>query len=262
MNVKYSKLVEITENVIERCKSKYQKYNEYLDDTFYERLKEKLPEHYNPDNNVSPDVYLKIVADNLIIKRLCDFAKEGNLEIEIELISDYSSMLRWMMSKKHLKEELYSKDGEDILIEAIETYDNSDTFLKHIYACVKEKYQNEIDNNSIEKKVDNYVEKQELISRQPEYLELVAKELDIIKYVSKNDRLLNEFIYLKYGYRNNTYFNLMEIQEILKIDEKQVVKFYKDSITLLKDIVDLYLEEVQDEKILYAQKLLTNKKTS
>ena len=256
-------LLKITEKVIEKSKQKYSKYDEYLDDNFYNDLKTRLQTYYNPDKNVSPDIYLKLIADNLIIKHLSKFASKGNLDIEFDFIEDYKSILRWIMSKKNIKDEVYIEEAENILSYAIKKYHESDykTYLIHIYNCVKEKLNDKIDDDTIDKKLDKYFEKNEIEPRAPEYLELVAHELDIISYISKGDKILNQFIYLKYGYYQNIYFNLSEISEILRLDNSKVNNYYKDSLTVLGDIVDLYLDEQYDEKYIYAKKLLDNKKT-
>ena len=256
-------LLKITEKVIEKSKQKYSKYEEYLNDKFYNDLKKQLPTYYNLDKNVAPDVYLKLIADNLTIKHLSKFASKGNLDIEIDFVEDYKSILRWIMSKKHIKDEIYNEKAEDILSDAIKTYHESDskTYLIHIYNCVKEKLNDKIDDDTIDKKLDRYFDKKEIEPRKPEYLELVAHELDIISYISKGDKILNQFIYLKYGYYLDIYFNLSEISEILNLEMNKVNKYYKDSLIVLEDVVDLYLEEQYNEKFVHAKKLLDNKKT-
>ena len=42
---------------------------------------------------------------------------------------------------------------------------------------------------------------------------------------------------------------------------KQYELYYKDSLIVLEDVVDLYLEEQYNEKFVHAKKLLDNKKT-
>lgn len=258
MHVKYNKVFEISCIVVEYLKQRYKKYEKYLNDDFYNELQVELPKYYDPRTNISLDVYLKVIGNNLIISKLCEFARNDELEVEIELISDYKSILRWIMSQKHINEELFLKKGEDVLIKAIETYGNDNKiFLKHLYSCVKREFKDEIDANAIERKADYFIESNEIIHKQPEYIELVARELDIIKYVPSNDKELNQFVYLKYGYNKNIYFTLDEIQKMLKINDRQVINYYKRSINLLNDIINLYLDENKDERIMYAKKLLS-----
>ena len=258
MHVKYNKVFEVSCTVVECLKQRYKKYEKYLNDDFYNELQNELPKYYDPRTNIALDVYLKVIGNNLIINKLCEIARSGELDVEIELISDYKSILRWMMNQKHIKEDLYLKKGEDVLIKAIETYGSDNKiFLKHIYSCVKREFKDEIEVNSIERKANCFVENNEIIQKQPEYIELVAKELDIIKYVPNNYKVLNQFVYLKYGYNRNIYFTLDEIQKMLKINDKQVITCYKNSINLLNDIINLYLNEKKDERIIYAKKLLS-----
>ena len=263
LNNNDKKLFEVSEKVIEKLKEKYNKYDKYLDYKFYNDLKIKLPTYYNYGINIAPDIYFKLIANNLIIKELSKLTSKGNSDIEIDFIEKYKNILRWIMSKKHIKDEIYNEQAEDILSYAIKTYSSSEskTFLIHIYNCVKEKLSDKIDDDTIDKKLDRYFDKNEIEPRKPEYLELVAHELDIINYISKSDKMLNQFIYLKYGYYLDTYFNLSEISEILNIEMDKVNNYYKDSLIVLGDVVDLYLEEQYDEKIVYAKKLLDNKKT-
>lgn len=246
---------KIVEVIVEKTKKQYSKYNEYLPKNFYDELQRKLPSYYSSDMTVSPDVELKITASNLLLKELSKQVRNGNFEVEIELVNDYKGILRWIMIKKNIADEIYLKKGEDILMKAIETYEGNKTFLVHLYNCVKVDCKNDIKENPIDKKIIRYIEKEEDYA-EPNYLDLVGKELDIINYISKNDNMLYQFIYLKYGYKFNRYFTLIDIAEILNISMDKVKKYYKDSLTVLKDVVDLYLEDKSDERIEYAQKLL------
>ena len=44
---------------------------------------------------------------------------------------------------------------------------------------------------------------------------------------------------------------------MLKINDRQIINYYKKSINLLNDIINLYLDENKDERIMYAKKLLS-----
>ena len=99
MHVKYNKVFEVSCTVVECLKQRYKKYEKYLNDDFYNELQNELPKYYDPRTNIALDVYLKVIGNNLIINKLCEIARSGELDVEIELISDYKSILRWMLEK-------------------------------------------------------------------------------------------------------------------------------------------------------------------
>lgn len=191
-----SSIQNLIGDIVEKTKKKYVKYNQYLSQNFYNELQIKLSNYYSKDMTVSPDVGLKLIASNLVLKELSKEINKGNIEIEIELIEEYKNILKWIMTKKHIENEIYLKKGEDILIYALETYVGDKTFLIHLYNCVKIKCKDDIKENVIDKKIKRYVETENTYA-DPTYLDLVGKELDIIKYIPKNDSNMYQFIYLK-----------------------------------------------------------------
>ena len=269
-------LNDICKKVISKCKLQYHMYQDNLTLDFYSYLEKKLPKYYKNEFGISPDIYLMIISNNLINKKLCELSKDGNIDIEISLIERYSNLLNFIMKKMGYTYEEYEKKGEDILIEAIETYDGVKTFSIHIVNCIRKKKENKCKSQyinksnitkelTIEDKINNYLNEHEIIKEQPNYLEMVCHNLNIINKVNIENSKIKDFLYLKYGYYENIYFKLEQISAILDIDIEEIKQYYKNSLIILKDVTNNYIDKVNSCDIEidnHKNYIISTKKTS
>lgn len=249
---------DVCNRIVEKCKNKYEEYHMYLSHEFYEKLKTTLPTYYSASSGISADIYLMIVADNLILKELGMLCKNGEIDLEISLIERYSNRLYFIMKKMGHTYEEYQKDGENILIKAIETYDGEKIFENHILNCIrnfgknenilKTNKNNEKENliyleETIADKVKKYLNQNQIEKRTPNYLETLCHHVNIVDIVEDNG-VWKEFLYLKYGFYEDIYFTFKEISVILNIDIEEIKRYYHNSLLLLKEITNQYINKI------------------
>lgn len=230
-----NKLQEI-DKIINNTKNRFVKYQKYLDDEFYKVVYKMLIDE-NDLNSIN--------VDNVVMKKLSAVAKSGNIDLEIELIEDYlqkskliiTKMGKGIINRKNLE--------EDIIIEAIKTYNGEKFFSVHMVECYKKLINQKIKcpTTSFSEEIDAYVKKNQVKLNKPTLLEkLFNSSYCLIEHDNDNDNF-NKFIYLKYGFHNNVYFSLEDISSILKEDKEEIITRYKESLDLLKSFIDKEFED-------------------
>lgn len=254
-------IVDYIEQEIKLLKVQFSKYQEYLTDEFYQKIVEDLA------NDLDGEKIISITLANLAVKELSRIVNDGDINLELELVNDYRSKTQFLMRKLNIPTSVIKKIEEDVLMEAIETYDASCTFYVHILKCTKnkieslkknEKIKNEKSSkkDALEKptkvpgkeelsfndKLNVYITKKDIEKRKPSYLEnafrIIRPFIGDIK-----EPQLNKFIYLRYGYHDDIYFSLDDISNILNINQEKAVSYYNMSLSLLKSGVDAAINQ-------------------
>lgn len=262
---------KIVNKVVNNLKNIYKKHEEYLPYELYDKMILEVLSCYNEDMHLNFEIYLFIELENRILKELCLLATAGNIDIEVDLIDKYYFKLRYILDKMHLSYN--EKEKEDILITSIETYKGEKIFSLHILQVIREKIQKEIlktnndetvlDNNSenINRKnvsnnmdqilndlINNFTIDEKLIKEET-FVEYIFNKFNLIELVDMNDENFYKFVYLKYGYYNNTYFSINDIAIILNIKVTDAKKYYAKSLDLLKGFINEKIDEIQKYKI-------------
>ena len=227
----------LIEKIIENIGIKYSPFIKYFDNEFFKEIRTKLMsiENINQESNLA--LHLSMQLDNLILKHLCDLARKENIDLVILLIERYTSTLNFI--KRNAKFEVNENlNDDDILIQAIETYYGLDSFKLHLCSCLKK-----LSTNNKEEDFYNKLKKNSAIydNKNITVVELIIRILDIYEIVPQNEELLKKFIYLKYGYYENKYFNLDEISDILNLSQSDTLNLYKNSLLIAKNISSTYL---------------------
>lgn len=254
-------IVDYIEQEIKLLKVQFSKYQEYLTDEFYQKIVEDLA------NDLDGGKIISITLANLAMKELSRIVNDGNINLELELVNDYRSKTQFLMRKLNIPTSVIKKIEEDVLMEAIETYDASCTFYVHILKCTKNKIESLKKNEKIKNeksskkdglekptkvpgkeklsfndKLNVYITKKDIEKRKPSYLEnafrIIRPFIGDIK-----EPQLNKFIYLRYGYHDDIYFSLDDISNILNIDQEKAVSYYNMSLSLLKSGVDTAINQ-------------------
>lgn len=254
-------IVDYIEQEIKLLKVQFSKYQEYLTDEFYQKIVEDLA------NDLDGEKIISITLANLAMKELSRIVNDEDINLELELVNDYRSKTQFLMRKLNIPTSVIKKIEEDVLMEAIETYDASCTFYVHILKCTKNKIESLKKNEKIKNeksskkdglekptkvpgkeklsfndKLNVYITKKNIEKRKPSYLEnafrIIRPFIGDIK-----EPQLNKFIYLRYGYHDDIYFSLDDISNILNIDQEKAVSYYNMSLSLLKSGVDTAINQ-------------------
>ena len=254
-------IVDYIEQEIKLLKVQFSKYQEYLTDEFYQKIVEDLA------NDLDGEKIISITLANLAMKELSRIVNDGDINLELELVNDYRSKTQFLMRKLNIPTSVIKKIEEDVLMEAIETYDASCTFYVHILKCTKNKIESLKKNEKIKNeksskkdglekptkvpgkeklsfndKLNVYITKKDIEKRKPSNLEndfrIIRPFIGDIK-----EPQLNKFIYLRYGYHDDIYFSLDDISNILNIDQEKAVSYYNMSLSLLKSGVDAAINQ-------------------
>lgn len=254
-------IVDYIEQEIKLLKVQFSKYQEYLTDEFYQKIVEDLA------NDLDGEKIISITLANLAMKELSRIVNDGNINLELELVNDYRSKTQFLMRKLNIPTSVIKKIEEDVLMEAIETYDASCTFYVHILKCTKNKIESLKKNEKIKNeksskkdilekptkvpgkeklsfndKLNVYITKKDIEKRKPSYLENAFRVIRPFIGDIKEPQL-NKFIYLRYGYHDDIYFSLDDISNILNIDQEKAVSYYNMSLSLLKNGVDIAINQ-------------------
>lgn len=224
-------------DLIVKVKDKYNEYQFILDKKFYNDLEKKLTVLYNQNASINQRVELLLIANNLVLKRLADEIGLGNVDIEISLIEKYENIVNMIIRKMGFDEGVINEYREKILIDTLESYDGNKLFSLAIVDYIRKNISNE-KSATIKEQLDEYV-KNNKSRRKPTYIEKISKKLDILSGV--DDENLSKFIYLKYGYYNDVYFSCEEISSITSQKMEDINCYYKESLILLKSVVNKYI---------------------
>ena len=269
--------VKVINNLIEQSQKKYSKYRNYLDAEFYQSVYDAL------SNEESISYASMMIINKMVLKRLCDFVRDGDIDLEIDLLSDYDMITTTIMQKKKI--EITQEIKESILINALETYQGDNIFSIHILDCIKrmndpskkhtikeqveekedtpiiidinkekniikENNNSEISDSEVIENVsfidivNNYIDENDLTSSNPNYIEDTFRKLSIFIGLDSDDILFKKFIYLRYGYHHDIYFQLDDISKILNISRDEVLEYYSKSMDLMKEALDIALNNV------------------
>lgn len=128
----------MTNEAIEIQKKKYKKYEKYLSDNFFEKVyKDYLKEEEFTDN-VSDVVSFSMYATKKVYFEFSKLINDGNVDLEIELIDENRKIFNIILPRMNLE----NIDNEQVLMDALESYDGSKLFSLHIVDTVRKKYQN------------------------------------------------------------------------------------------------------------------------
>lgn len=234
----------IINKLLHNIEIKYADFVEYFDEKFYENIKINLLEQIH-GQEVDGSIQLGMRVDNLVLKYLCDQVRNDNVDIEILLVDKFMSTLRLIKRTGKLKgvEEF---NDEDILMEAIESYYGNETFSLHLNACLR-KMVNKDKKEDFLSKVKRYAFLKD--NESSNIINTIIRILDIYEIIPESEELLKKFIYLKYGYFDECYFNLEEISAILEIDMSLVIDLYRKSLVYAKEIGDSYYMNLNLEQI-------------
>ena len=242
----------IAKQVRNACEEKFKEYQQYLSFQFYDDLENNLSKIDTSNSGLSPMIYLKQLAGNLILKRLSELVRNGDIDLEIYLIEKYSSLLRTTMLKmKHSITE-YQQYGETILMNAIETYNGEISFGVYLVQCirgfkVKEDTSTETiavaKELSLDERISAFLKENPIFSREPDDIDGLFHKLNGIEKIATQDIRKNEFLYVKYGYYKDIYFTLEEASTILGIDKKVLQEYYKESLLQFKEIINQYIDQ-------------------
>lgn len=228
--------IKIINNVFETIEIKYSDFKEYFDENYFDYLYKNIT---ITSNESSINLQLSILLENLTIKYLCDLASAGNIDILIMLVDKFSSLLRTIKTLGKLDNA--EINDEDLLINALETYQPDKLFSLHLSSCYKNLFKKEEFSEKVKKYAieENYYQTK---------TDKIIRTLDIYNCELVKDEELNIFIYLKYGYYNDFYFSLDTIANILEIPYSTVINLYKKSLILAKEVSNSYIKELKYNK--------------
>lgn len=214
----------------------YEKYLKYLPQNFIQEVYRDFIKIYSYECGINPDVYFDLYLQNQVNKELCEQIKQGNIDLEIELIDKYMHILDYIIRKSEYCDTI---DREEVIITAIETYDGKKMFSSHIFNVFKNSQKNRTHiekPKSFKETIDEYVSKNKINSVITTYLDMLFIKFNVIEYI--DDDILKKYAYLKYGYYNNIYFSNDDIVKILNIDKSSIYLMYKKCLDLLKQLLN------------------------
>lgn len=250
---KITSIDTIAKQVRDACEGQFKGYQQYLPLQFYDDLENKLSKIDVSNSGLSPMIYLKQVANNLILKKLSELVRNGDIDLEIYLIDQYSSLLRTTMLKMGHSMIEYQQYGETILMNAIETYNGEISFGVYLVQCIRGfKVKDDTPSEtiamakelSLDDRISAFLKENPISSRKPDYIDGLFHQLNGIEKIATQDIERNEFLYVKYGYYKEIYFTLEEASVILRQDKKVLQEYYKESLLQLKEIISKYIDEI------------------
>lgn len=228
----------------------YQDYYQYLDEQFFEETYTKFLNTPNIVVGINRDVYFGIYLRNQVDFELCKLARNGNIDLEIQLIDRYTPILNMILSK--LQWELQDKEG--IIILAIETYDGEKMFSQHIlrvlrnpdmfqaktdeFSNIEEHTNNQISpiNENVDEPIESFLENSTLVSCELTDIETLFINLKVIYFIK--DEKLKKYAELKYGYHNNVFFSNSDIAQILDSEMNEIIKMNKECLNILLNVIN------------------------
>lgn len=275
---------EIIKDLLPKIKEKYARYSDFMKKEDLKNIISKYHKSMSQNGNSNNIVYSMMEVENLVRFYLCNKAKE-DVDLEILLLDEFTSVFNITARKLGFFEKDIKEKREDILIEAIETYNGQISFYLHLTKLLKQKVKslnekqlkpkkqiisleknkedilNKVppekkDLNSI---IDEYIKNND-INNTPNYLEYVFNALDILNQIKIEDDTFQNFILLKYAFYKEIYFSNNDIAKILNKDIREINKYYMNSLKLLKEFINFYMDqtvEFQRQYLLINSKNLT-----
>ena len=87
----------------------YDCYRNYLSKDFFEGELEKFEKEYSVDCGVCPEVLFKILIKNSVLKNLAEHVKEEDINLEIQLIDEYTPLTNLIISKNEIRKFWYKQ---------------------------------------------------------------------------------------------------------------------------------------------------------
>ena len=137
---------QIRPKLIKYFQKEYECYEKYLPKDFFFNELLILEKEYNKDCKICPEILFKILIKNSILRELSQQIKQGDIDLEIDLIDKYTPLINRIISKMKLKD--INIDNESILIKAIESYDGKIIFSLHLISIIRNKL-NAKENNKL-----------------------------------------------------------------------------------------------------------------
>lgn len=280
---------EFIDELIEQLKMKNQQYSSYLTDEFYMHVYNQLTKI----DDLSPSTCSEKM-DNLVNKELTRLIREGNIDLEIQLIEENRSKVAFFMKKMGITGPDFHHVVEDYIMKAIESYQGEQLFSLYVIQCIKENLhrkntsnQTEIKKEVIEEKkhenisslkneetnivinqekqdsknlqsfsslVNQYIKDEKIKKDKPTILENMFQTLVNLSSFDQEKEFL-QFIYLKYGYHDGFFFSLEDIGKMLNLNEQDLSSYYIESLTLLKKAINQAMSFVLEfEDVPYRKK--------
>lgn len=235
--------------LISKYKNQFKLYSEYLSEDFYEYVWMQFQEEYQSSFGINQEIYFDLYIQNKLNKELVEYIKNGDIDLEIELIEKYSPILNLIISKMHLEDKI--TDKEAILIEALETYNGKRLFSLHIVDTIRNILKRQIiqENNELPQLATRPLEEriQASITNRIEgkslsYLERLYLVFDLIN--KTQDINIKEYLYLRCGYYKNIFFQEVEISQIMEISSEKLKETRNQCLILLKNTINTYIDLV------------------
>lgn len=232
-------------------------YDKYLSEDFFNNELDKFEKAYNIDCGVCPKLLFKLLIKNSVLKELAQCIRQGDIDLEIKLIDQYIPLINLIILKMDLQK--HNINSEDIFIKSIESYDGNKIFSLHIIDIIREdilnnnieedKLSEEKNTNITEKKeetfeqqIKNYLSIKEVYKNNSTDIDKLIKKLKIIDYVEENE--LKKYVYLRFGYFENIYFESKDIANIIGIPEEDCIYLYRNTLLKLKEILNKSIDNI------------------
>ena len=225
----------------------YDCYRNYLSKDFFEGELEKFEKEYSVDCGVCPEVLFKILIKNSVLKNLAEHVKEEDINLEIQLIDEYTPLTNLIISK--MKLENFGINNEEVLIKAIESYDGTKLFSLHIVETIRKEFLESNNRPPVENKrkkldqsISNYLALKKDTENKPTYIDSLVKEFGIINYTEDDD--WKKYIYLRFGYFENKHLKTKAISDIIGISQKKCIDLYKNTLLKLKEVLNTKINDI------------------
>lgn len=235
--------------LIRKCLKEYENYNQYLTKDFFYEEYDNFKNSYSYECGISPEIIFKMFIKNKVLKKLSEYIRNGDIDLEIELIDKYTPLTNSILSKMNITGLDLKINIEDILIKSLETYDGNKSFSLYIVENIRKITKDNLEKiNDLETKneknkklsfeqlIEEYVSQSQISSFTPNDIDYLVKKFNIIDYVD-NDKL-KKYVFLRFGYYNNIYFNNIEIEKIMSISKEDGLVMYKEILNILKSILN------------------------
>ena len=234
------------QKIIAKCKNEFEHYKNYLTTEFFSNELEIFEELYDPATGLAPEISFKIFIKNKALKRLGDLVNSGDIDLEIELIEEYTPLINKLLNRLGIDDESFNV--ETILERALMTYDSSKFFSVHIvktiknfnqpYQTVEDKRDDEELESPIEsietKSYNEENKKDDIIPVSKNDGKKLKKKEKAVKKTNNEDLKIKENIIIKPKNTNNIESNLEDITVKNNISKKSEDKEKERNDTMIE----------------------------
>lgn len=236
-----------------RYLKQYKNFIEYLPEDFLQNQYNTFIQTYSYECGLNKDISFGLYLQNSINTILCHQIRNGNIDLEIELLDKYMPVLELIIRKLRIYEDL---DKEGLLIKSIETYDGTKLLSLHILSVVRNRNNLEtkiIPNNEkdelieqpiiedFDSIIEKYIVQNKPINNKPSYLDMLFIKLEVSNLI--DNEILKKYILLKFGHYN-LYFSNEDIARILGIDISLVNQMHIKCLELLRQVMNRKIENI------------------